>query len=77
MNKIFTNLLGKTMEVYIDDILVKSTKASNHISHLEECFKVLKKHNMKLNLAKCSFGMGSKKFLGFLVKKRGIEVSLE
>ena len=75
VNKIFKELIGKTMEVYIDDILIKSIKAANHIAHLEEAFDILRKHRMMLNPSKCIFGVSSGKFLGFLVTKRGIEAN--
>ena len=55
------------MEVYIDDMLVKSIKAELHITHLAEAFQVLKSYNMKLNPAKCAFGVSTGKFLGFIV----------
>ena len=55
------------MEVYIDDMLVKLVKAKLHIAHLAEAFQVLKHYNMKLNLAKCAFGVSVGKFLGFIV----------
>ena len=61
------------MEVYIDDMLVKLIKAELHITHLAEAFQVLKSYNMKLNLAKCTFGVFAGKFLGFIVNNRGIE----
>ena len=51
------------MEVYIDDMLVKSLHAEDHVSHLEECFTRLKFHNMKLNPAKCRFAVASGEFL--------------
>ena len=63
------------MEVYIDDMLVKSVKAELHISHLVEAFQVLKSYNMKLNPAKCAFGVSTGKFLGFIVNNRGIEAN--
>ena len=63
------------MEVYIDDILVKSVKAELHIAHLAESFQVLKNYNMKLNLTKCAFGVSAGKFLGFMVNNRGIEAN--
>ena len=63
------------MEVYIDDILVKSKKRLDHTKHLQEAFELLKKYNMKLNPLKCVFGVGTGKFLGFLVTQRGIEVN--
>ena len=55
------------MEVYIDDMLVKSTDAKKHVEHLEECFNELRENGMKLNPTKCTFGVSSGKFLGFLV----------
>ena len=65
------------MEVYIDDMLVKSTIAELHIAHLSEAFKILREYNMKLNPAKCSFGVSAEKFLGFIVNNRGIEANLD
>ena len=65
------------MEVYIDDMLVKSVKAELHVTHLAEAFQVLKSYNMKLNPAKCSFGVSVGKFLGFTVNIRGIEANPE
>ena len=63
------------MEVYIDDILVKSTTAKLHIAHLSEAFQILRNYNMKLNPAKCAFGVSVGKFLGFIVNHRGIEAN--
>ena len=63
------------MEVYIDDMLVKSVKAELHITHLVEAFHVLKSYNMKLNPAKCAFRVSARKFLGFIVNNRGIEAN--
>ncbi|GFZ00544.1 hypothetical protein Acr_14g0001790 [Actinidia rufa] len=75
VNKMFNAQIGKTMEVYIDDMLVKSLHAQNHIAHLEEAFDILRQHRMMLNPSKCIFGVSFGKFLGFLVTKRGIEVN--
>ncbi|XP_074327904.1 uncharacterized protein LOC141665821 [Apium graveolens] len=75
VNKIFAHLIGKTMEVYVDDMLVKSLSKADHISHLREAFEVLRHHKMMLNLAKCAFAVGSGKFLGHMVSKRGIEAN--
>ena len=61
-----------SMKVYIDDMLVKSVKVELHIAHLAEAFQVLKSYNMKLNPAKCAFGVSARKFLGFIVNSRGI-----
>ena len=63
------------MEVYIDDMLVKSVKAELHITNLAEAFRAMKSYNMKLNLAKCAFGVSTGKFLGFIVNNRGIEAN--
>ena len=67
--------IGATMEVYIDDMLVKSTTAGLHIAHLSEEFQILRNYNMKLNPAKCAFGVLAGKFLGFVVNHRGIEAN--
>ena len=64
------------MEVYIDDMLVKSIKAELHITHLVEVFQVLKSYNTKLNPPKCAFGVSAGKFLDFIVNNRGIEANL-
>ena len=63
------------MEVYIDGMLVKSTTAGLHITHLSEAFKILRNYNMKLNPSKCAFGVSAGKFLGFIVNHRGIEAN--
>ena len=75
VNKMFQKQIGTSMEVYIDDMLVKSTMAKLHIAHLTEAFQILKEYNMKLNLAKCAFGVSTGKFLGFIVNNRGIEAN--
>ncbi|GFS34945.1 hypothetical protein Acr_00g0036910 [Actinidia rufa] len=75
VNRMFKEQIGKTMEVYIDDMLVKSLRSSDHIAHLEETFSILRRHRMMLNPSKCIFGVSSGKFLGFLVTKQGIEVN--
>ena len=63
------------MEVYIDDMLVKSTKSDLNITHLSEAFQILRNYNMKLNPAKCAFGVSAGKFMGFIVNHRGIEAN--
>ena len=77
VNKIFKDQIGDTMEVYIDDMVVKSKKAEDHVRDLAVAFKILEQNNMKLNPAKCNFGVSSGKFLGYIVTKRGIEASPE
>ena len=65
------------MEVYVDDMLVKSVLPIDHIRDLREAFKTLKQYRMKLNPAKCAFGVSSGKFLRYMVFSRGIEANLE
>ena len=64
--------MGRTVEVYIDDIVLKSKTRSKHVQHLEEAFGLMQKYNMKLNPLKCAFGFSTGKFLGFLVNQWGI-----
>ena len=73
VNKMFKEHIIHTMEVYVDDMLVKSLKAKQHIENLRKIFGVLRMYKMKLNPAKCEFGVFSSKFLGFMVNHRGIE----
>ena len=75
VNRMFQKQIGATMEVYIDDMLVKSTTAGLHIAHLFEAFQILGNYNMKLNPAKCAFGVSTGKFMGFIVNHRGIEAN--
>lgn len=65
------------MEVYIDDLLVKSKKLEQHLSDLQEASGVLRCYQMKLNLLKCAFGVELGKFLGFMVYKWRIKANLE
>ena len=71
----FQSQIGKNIEVYIDDMVVKSKIVSEHIGDLANIFKILRGHKLRLNASKCSFGVGSGKFLGYMVTHRGIEVN--
>jgi ribonuclease HI len=75
ITKMFSSQLGKTVEVYIDDMVVKSVFAGNHLRDLRVVFNTLRRHHLKLNASKCAFGVGSGKFLGFMVTQRGIEAN--
>ena len=75
VNRMFQKQIGTTMEVYIYDMLVKSTISELYIAHLSEAFQILRNYNMKLNPAKCSFGVLVGKFLGFIVNHLGIEAN--
>jgi hypothetical protein len=77
MNKMFREQIGRNMEVYVDDVLVKSILPIDHVSDLQEAFRTLKQYRMKLNLAKCAFRVSSGKFLKFMVSSRGIEANPE
>ncbi|KAL0430850.1 UNVERIFIED_CONTAM: hypothetical protein Sradi_0711000 [Sesamum radiatum] len=63
------------MEVYVDDMLVKSKEAHHHVEDLNETFAVLRKYRLKLNFAKCAFEVSGGRFLGFMVTQRGIEAN--
>ena len=67
--------MDKNIEVYIDDMAVKSKMVSEHIGHLTNIFKILRGHKLHLNASKCSFGVGSGKFLDYMVTHQGIEIN--
>ena len=75
MTRIFEPQLGKSIEVYIDDMVVKSKVVSKSVGDLGNIFEILRKHKLRLNASKCSFGVGSGKFLGYMVTHRGIKVN--
>ena len=77
MTRIFKPQLGKNIKVYIDDMVIKSKVEVEHLSDLESVFKVMRRHKLRLNASKCSFGVSSGKFLGYMVTHRGIEVNLD
>ena len=67
MIRMFEPQLGKNIEVYIDDMVVKSKVESENINDLGDIFEILRRHKLCLNAAKCSFGVGLGKFLGYMV----------
>ena len=75
MTKMFESQMGKNIEMYIDDIVVKSKIVSEHVEDLANIFKILREHKLRLNASKCSFGVGSGNFLGYMVTHQGIEVN--
>ena len=75
MTKMFELQLGKNVEVYIDDMVVKSKLVSEHVMDLTSIFEILREHKLRLNASKCSFGVGSGKFLGYMVTHRGIDIN--
>ena len=76
MNKMFAHQIGRNVQIYVDDMLVKSRKEDDHLDDLRETFNTLCSYNMKLNLGKCAFRVMAGKFLRFIVSQRGIEVNL-
>ncbi|KAM2987081.1 hypothetical protein FF2_007279 [Malus domestica] len=74
MNTIFHDLIGTIVEVYIDDVVIKSKRQQTHLDDLRQAFLHMRQHNLKMNPAKCAFGVSAGNFLGFLVHHRGIEV---
>ena len=77
MNKMFVHQIGRNVQVYVDDMLVKSLRENDHLNDLQETFDTLRSYNMKLNPSKCVFGVTVGKFLSFMVSQRGIEVNPE
>ena len=75
MIRMFEPQLGKHIEIYIDDMVVKSKLESEHVNDLDNIFEILRKHKLRLNASKCSFGIGLRKFLGYMVTHQGIEVN--
>ncbi|CAM8891899.1 unnamed protein product [Rhodiola kirilowii] len=74
MQKIFEDMMHKTIECYVDDVVVKSKTRSDHVQDLRTVFERLRKCQLKMNPLKCAFGVTSGKFLGFVVTHRGIEI---
>ena len=75
MTRMFELQLGKNIKIYVDDMVVKSKMVTEHLGDLGDIFDVLRRHKLCLNASKCSFGVGSGKFLGYMVTYRGIEVN--
>ncbi|CAH9086678.1 unnamed protein product [Cuscuta epithymum] len=75
--RVFQAVLGRTMEAYVDDMIVKSRKASTHADDLREIFAIMQKFNLRLNPKKCTFGVQGGRFLGYMVSRRGIEANPE
>lgn len=77
INKVFAKQIGRNMEAYIDNTVVKSEKAEEHVANLEDIFNVLWKFKVKLNPKKYIFGVVAGKFLGFMVSQWGIKAKIE
>ena len=75
VNHMFRPQIGQNVEVYVDDMLVKSQDEESHLDDLQKTFDTLRQYNLKLNPSKCAFRVSSGKFLGFMVSHRGIEAN--
>ena len=73
--RMFRDKIGHTVEVYIDDMVVKSKQEVRHIEDLQGLFEVLWQHKLCLNAEMCAFGVEASKFIGYLITCRGIEAN--
>jgi hypothetical protein len=74
MNYIFHELIGKIVEIYIDDVVIKSLDHESHLADVRKTLQCTRKYGLKMNPNKCAFGVSAGEFLGFLVHEGGIEV---
>ena len=77
VSQMFSKQIGRNVEVYVNDMLIKSKKEKDHLDNLRETFNTLRQYSMKLNPSKCAFGVSSRKFLWFMVSQRGIYANPE
>ena len=75
LNYIFLELIGKIVEIYIDDVVVKSKGHQEHLADLRRALECTRRHGLKMNPKKCAFGVSAGQFLGFMVHDRGVEIS--
>src|ERR1044072_4168799 len=75
MNTIFHDFIETFMQVYIDDVVIKSASKNGHLDHLRHAFERMRKHGLKMSPLKCAFGVVAGDFLGFVVHQKGIEIN--
>ena len=75
MKKMFAHQIGRNVQVYVDDMLVKSQREDDHLDDLKKTFNTFRSYNIKLNPSKCAFGVTAGKFLRFMMSQRGIEIN--
>jgi len=75
MNSMFHDFIDKFMQVYVDDIVIKSSSKDDHLEHLRLSFERMRKYGLEINPLKCVFGVCACDFLGFVVHKKGIEIN--
>jgi len=76
MTRMFRDMIGRMIKVYIDNMVVKNKQEARHIEDFQGVFEVLRQHKLRHNANKCAFGVEAGKFLGYLITNRGIEVNL-
>lgn len=69
MNKILKKQIGRNIEAYVDDMVIKTKRGVSHLDDLKETFTTLTEYNLKLNPMKCTFSVKSGTFLGFMTSK--------
>jgi hypothetical protein len=74
MDYIFHELTDKIVEIYIDDVVIKSKGYQEHLTDLRKTLECTRKHGLLMNPNKCAFHVSAGQFLGFLIHERGIEV---
>ena len=74
MNLIFHDLIGIILEVYIDDIVIKSADLSHHLADLRLALERMRQYGLKMNPLKCAFGVSAGKFLSFIIHEKSIEI---
>lgn len=77
VNAMFSEQIGRNIEVYVDEIVVNSKRVHDHEAYLEESFAITRAYGMRLNPTKCVFGVEARKFIKFLVHQRGNEANPE
>jgi len=77
MDNVFHGMIGRSVEVYVDDIVVMSNSFEQHIQDLQEVFQALRRYQIRLNSDKCAFGVEGGKFLGFILTHQGIKANPE
>jgi hypothetical protein len=77
VDKAFSNQIGRNIEIYVDDMVIKSKSEGSLLTDVEETFNTLRRINMKLNPKKCVFGIETGQFLGHMITKNGIEANPE
>ena len=75
MTRMFQGQISETVEVYIGNMVVKSKIEVEHVLNLVEVIKILRQHKLRLNVDKCAFGMGSRKFLSYMITTWGMEAN--